>query len=54
MSRMELGYLLLVVLIASIAGAIWYLSYHSKARTWKRDLRKRREVRAKADGISAE
>lgn len=55
MSRAELGYLLLVILIASIAGALWRLSYKSKGSTWKRDVRKRRKARAKeADRIPAE
>jgi hypothetical protein len=54
MSRLDLGYLLLVILIASVAGAFWYLSYNSKAQTWKRDVRKRRKARTKADSTAAE
>ena len=54
MSRIELGYLLLVLLIASVSGALWYLSYKSKGSTWKRDVRKQRKARAKAERIAAE
>lgn len=54
MSRLELGYLLLAILIASVSAGLWYLSYNSKGNTWKRDLRKRRKARAKAERIAAE
>ena len=53
MSRLELGYLLLVLLVAGIAAGVWYLAYNSHDRTWKRDARKRRK-REKASRDAAE
>ena len=54
MSRFELGYLLLALLIAGVAAAVWYLAYNSHGRTWKRDVRKRRKARDKAAKVPAE
>lgn len=54
MSRFELGYLLLALLIAGVAAAVWYLAYNSHGRTWKRDVRKRRKAHHKVTGDAAE
>ena len=54
MSRFELGYLLLAVLVIGVAGALAYLSDRSKRSTWLRGERKRRKQRDKAAGVPAE
>ena len=54
MSRLELGYLLLALLVAAVTAALWYLAYNSRRSTWKRDVRKQRKAREKAARVPAE
>ena len=54
MSRLDLGYLLLALLIAGVAAGLWYAFYNSHRGTWLRSERKQRRRRKKAARVPAE
>ena len=54
MSRLDLGYLLLAVLVIGVSAALGYLYYRSNRSTWLRAERRRRKRREKASRVPAE
>ena len=54
MSRLDLGYLLLAVLVIGVSAALGYLYYRSNRSTWLRSERKQRRRRKKAARVPAE
>jgi len=54
MSRLELGYLLLAMLVIGVSAALGCLSYRSHRSTWRRAERKHRKRREKGSREPAE
>jgi hypothetical protein len=54
MSRLELGYLLLALLIAGVSVALGYAYYRSHRSSWRRAERRHRKRREKAARVPAE
>lgn len=54
MNRLEVGYLLLAILLASISAGLWYAFRNSHRSTWLRSERKRRKRQEKTARVPAE